>query len=32
MRRQIVAVMTFLIAITLHAAGSPLAGTWRLSG
>ena len=32
MRRQIFAVMTFLIAITLHAADSPLAGTWRLTG
>ena len=32
MRRQIFAVMTFLIAITLHAADSPLAGTWRLPG
>ena len=32
MRRQIFAVMTFLIAITLHAADSSLAGTWRLTG
>ncbi len=32
MRRQIFAVMAFLIAITLHAANSPLAGTWRLTG
>ena len=32
MRRQILAIMTFLIATTLHAADSPLAGTWRLTG
>jgi len=32
MRRQIFAVMTFLIAIKLHAADSPLAGTWRPTG
>ena len=32
MRRQIFVIMTFLIAITLHAADSPLAGTWRLTG
>ena len=32
MRRRIFALMTFLIAITLHAADSPLAGTWGLTG
>lgn len=32
MRRQIFAVVRFLIAVTLRAADSPLAGTWRLTG